>query len=336
MNNQNFMNESMDLKKLFICLRQKLMLVIIITLIGALLSGAIYLFVREIKMPTQYQSFSKFYLQFIYDPSGEVEQFYNGYTWNDLLHGDPILNHVVWAAEELKDTMPAGLLFDGEALKEQLRDNVFKGEVLSDRRLLTVTFTTDNPEKTAIIQKIMEIGLINYAAGQHEIISMELIRSSKPALMVWDNNLCRAIIGGAVLFLLLALFALWFYYLLDNSLYTISDAEQRYPYPVAGILLKGEKATSETLYFAETKENLAYFLKDKPNPAYLSVNELPYPKGEELRGTDGVILSVPFGKRNGKETDRCVSFLKNQNVEIIALLIIEADKKFLAKYYEMN
>jgi len=327
------MNEGMDLKRLFICLKQKLVHIIIITLAGALLCGAVYILVRETRMPTKYQSFSKFYLQFIYDPSGEVEQFYNGFTWNDLLHSDPILHYVIIAAEEIEAAMPAGLLPYGEALKEQLRDNVLKGEVLSDRRLLTVTFTTDNPEKTAIIQKSMETGLLNYAAGQSEIISMELIRSSEPKLMIWDDNLHRAIIGGAVLFLLLALFGWWFYYLLDDSLYTISDAEKRYPFPVAGILLTGEKILDEQLYFSETKDNLAYFLQDKINPIFLSIDTLPYPKGEELRKTDGVILEIPFGKRNGKKTDRCVSFLRSQKVDILGLVITEADEKFLNQYY---
>jgi hypothetical protein len=47
-------------------------------------------------------------------------------------------------------------------------------------------------------------------------------------------------------------------------------------------------------------------------------------------------LEIPFGGRNGKKTDRCVSFLRNQNAEILGLLITEADERFLRWYYGGN
>ena len=323
--NEDFMNENIDLKKLFICLKQKLVLMLVITILGALFCGAIYIVARETTKPT-YQSFSKFYIQFIFDPSGDVIQAYNGYTWNDILHSDPVLDHVVAA-------MPDSSILSSEVLKEQLRDNVFKGEILSDLRLLTVTYTTDNPEWTKDIQQAMEIGLINFADNQREISSMELIRSSDVKRVIWDDNLHRAIIGGAVLFLLVNLFCWWIWYILDDSLYTISDAEKRYPLPVVGILTEGESVTTENFYFSEIKENLAYLLKGKTERLYLTVGKLPYPSGDELRKADAIILLIPFGNRNGKEIDRCFSYLKNQDTEATALLITDANVKFLKDYY---
>jgi hypothetical protein len=288
-----------------------------------------------------YQASSKFYIQFIHDPSGEVVQQYNGYTWNDLLHSDKILDYVFDAVEVNHDSAlyfsdPIKSIYPNVSdriFKEQIRDNLIHGEILSDFRLLTITFTTTDQTKTEIIQKSMETGLLNFAADQDEIASMEIINSIESKLVIWDNHLHRAIIGGAVLFLLLALFAWWFYYILDDSLYTIADAEKRYPYPVVGILLKGETIETPSPYFAETKENLAYLLKDAQNPIYISVEKTPYPDGKKLREGSGVILEVPFGSCNGKKTDRRVSFMKNQDIKILGILIIEADKKFLKQYY---
>ena len=336
LDNKEFMNEGIDLKRLFLCFKQKLLLIIAITLIGALLGGGTYLLVRLISMPVLYQSQSKFYLQYIYDPSGAVEQYYNAFTWNDLLHADPILDEVIAALKTLPD---GKLVLNGapesdEKYKERLRDNMLRAVLLSDRRLLTIFFTTTDPHMTSVVQKAVEIGLINYAAGSHEIISMEIIRSTEPQLFIWDDHTLRAAIGGAVLFLILALFGWWFYFILDDSLFTVKDAENRYPFPAAGILLVGESYETESLYFTETKENLAYILNDKQNPRYLSVEELPYPSGAALRETDGIILEVPFGGRNGKLIDRCVSYLKSQDVPILGLLITDADKKFLSFYYK--
>jgi len=334
MNNKEFMNESMDLKRLFLCLMQKLHLIIIVTIIGAILCGGIYFIVRMVSMPTQYQSQSEFYLQFIYDPSGENEQYYNGFTWNTLLHADPILNHVVTALKSLPDgtKILAGNPETDENYKTRLRENMMQAKLLSDRRILTIFFTSDDKEIINIVKQAVEIGLINYATEAHEIISMELIRSTEPQLYVWDNHLPRAVIGGAVLFFLLAMFGWWFYHILDDSLYTISDAEKRYPYPVLGILLKDESFASETPYFAELSENRAHIIKNKA-VHFLSVEDLPYPAGEVLRQSDGVVLKIPFGRRNGKLVERCISYLKNQDVEILGLYIEDADIKFLLSYY---
>ena len=328
------MNESFDIKRMLICLKQKLHLIILTTIIGAILCGGIYLVVRMISMPIKYQSHSQFYLQFIYDPSGEVEQYYNGFTWNTLLHADPILNHIAAALKTLPDgkKILAGKPDTDENIKERFRDNLMQAALLSDRRILTIFFTSDDKEINNIAQQAVEIGLINYAIGAHEIISMELIRSTEPQLYIWDNHLHRAIIGGAVLFFLLAMFGWWFYHILDDSLYTIADAEKRYPYPVLGILLKDESLTFKTPYFAEFSENMAHIIRKK-KAHFLSVEDIPYPDGDVLRKSDGVILKIPFGRRNGKLVERCISYLKNQDVEILGLYIENADENFLRYYY---
>jgi len=333
-NDSDFMNESMDLKKLFLCLKKDLVRIIIVTIIGAVMCGGIYLVVREIRMGKVYQSYSQFYIEFLKNSEDEINQHFNAYTWNDLLHADPVINQIVIALKEVPENEKIlNMLLVDEDLKVMLRDNTFKGEILSDRRLLKVTYTSDFEAKVSAIQQAMEKGLPIYAAKLREVESIELVRSTEPELIVWDNQLNRAIIGGAVLFLLLALFIWWFSYILDDSLYTLNDAEKRYHYPVAGILLKGEKIDAERLYFDELKENLSYFLRESKNPLYLSVCKTPYPDGAKLRSYDGVILEIPFGHRYGKITDRCVSYLRSQNIKILGLIITEADRKFIGLYY---
>ena len=320
----DFMNEGIDIKRLFLCLWMKIGYILVITLAGALLCGVCYVFARETTKPV-YQSISKFYLQFAHDPNGDVVQYYNGFTWNDLLHSDMILNHVIAAMED------NGI--SGKLTKEELRDNTFKGEILSDLRLLTITFSAENMEKTALIQKSMETGLLEFAVSRQEIISMELIHSTEPKRLVWENNLYRALILGAVLSLLLALIIWWVYYILDDSLYTIHDADKRYPYLIFGILLKGETIETADLYFKETKENFAMILKDEGNPYFLSVEAVPYPDGIDLRKATGVVIQVPFGNRNGKLVERCINYLRNLDIEILGLVITEAEEKFLNLYY---
>lgn len=336
MKKEEFMNETMDLKKMFLCLKKDIIRVLIATLIGAVLCGTIYLSVRHFTRGVFYQSYSQFYINFAGEIEAEANHHYNAFTWNDLLHADPVIEQLISALKTIPgaDEILSDKPLSEQELSELLRDDIFRGDLFSDRRLLTVTFTTHKPEKTVLIQTAMEIGLPIYAVGQREIDTMEVIRTTEPKLLVWDSHLHRAVIGGAVLFLLLALFIWWFKFILDDSLYTLADAEKRYPFPAIGILLKGENTDTEEFYFSETKENLAYILKDEPKPIYLSVQDYPYPDGTTLRNTGGVILLIPFARRNGKKIERCISYLQNQDTKILGLIITEANIDFLKLYYK--
>ncbi|MDR0220628.1 MAG: hypothetical protein LBI54_04380 [Lachnospiraceae bacterium] len=334
MTNQDFMNESVDYKKMFLCFKKALLWVLAAAVAGAFFGAALYLVARA-AMPREYQAQSQFYMRFAYTPEGKVTDYYNAYTWNDLLHTDAILDYVVAAivaeGPEIVETLNGGA--SAGEIKETLRSGLINGKIYSDVRLLTVTFTADSPVKAATVQQGMETGLLNFAADMPEFDSFELYSSIAPQRIVFDNYIWRAVAGMAALFLVLALFAWWFSFILDDSLYTIADAEKRYPFPALGILLAGEDLATEEPYFAETKENLAHFLQDKNNPLYLSVEQLPYPKNAELRTCSGAVLTVPFARRNGKATERYVSYLRNMQVEILGVLITDADERFLKAYY---
>jgi capsular polysaccharide biosynthesis protein len=335
MNKQNFLNESMDYKKMFLCLLKKTPWLLAATIAGAILCGALYLAVRTVSTPTRYSAESKFLLTFVDGPAGVSIHYYNGYTWNDILHSDVVLDQVIAVLEGMNDNKNL-------ADKDVLRDDLFEGRILSDPRLLTISCQTDDREKTAILQQALESGLFAFIEELPAITAIELYTSTQPALVVWDNYLSRAIIGGAVLFLLVSLFVWWFSFILDDSLYTVADAEKRYPFTVLGILLKGETLKTANPYFAEVKENLSYVLNRRggcPHPpnyddiVFLSIEAAPYPDPATLREAAGVVLEVPYGQRNGKKIDRCVSFLQTQDVEILGLLITEADQRVLNPYY---
>ena len=327
MHNEAFMNEKMDYKLLYIRLKKCLLRIILFTLAGALLGGVIYLLVQSAKMGTIYQSFSQFRIQYAYDPSGQAEQFYNAYTWNDLLHADPVMDRMFAAMQGRADYKEIMVPYDDAAIKELLRGETIRAYVPSDRRIVNVEVQAENPEQCALIQESMEQALIDYVATDPALSGAELIRSDAPVLLVWNNNLWRAVIFGAVLALLLALFAWWFYYILDDSLYTIACAEKRYPYPVAGISIKGESHFDTAL-----QKNLSYLSRNHPAANQLSLEDIASKDTQSLR-QNGAILLLPFGRRNGKQIDRVISFLKTQDIPIICLIITAADGKFVREYY---
>ena len=93
--NEEYLNRGMDLKRLALYLQKKIWLVIMLAILGATCGSIFYQVVRSMKMPVEYASVSKLYISFGNDENGDVYQYYNGYTWNDLIDADPILDIVM-------------------------------------------------------------------------------------------------------------------------------------------------------------------------------------------------------------------------------------------------
>lgn len=449
--NKEFMYESIDLKRMALLFRKKLGLIILAAACGAIVGGGIYLLFREAAMETKWQAQSQFHMRFIFDPTDGVEQSYNGYSWNDLLHGDPVVERIVAAIQNSDDERWSERDLLGEdriALCKELVRAALKGEIISDTRLLTVTAAAAEPDMAEMLRNVIEAGLLEYAGEQAEIVSFKLIRSTGPTRVIWDDRMPQAAVGGGVLFLVIALLGWWFVYILDDSLYVLADGEKRYPFPVLGMLVgsdgssgplrSGNKDRPQALgnmggrqpYGEELAENVAHLLDNEHKLAFISVDELLFAHDDEaanklvneatnettnkttneatnettnettneatneatnkatneardkkalksaaaagdgaagtknifdrlmkekvssqswettavrawpaaglgamLRGMDGVILAVPFGRRNGRKLEHWISFLRNQDCKILGIIITEGDRLFWRLYY---
>ena len=93
MRERSYADEGMDVKKYMLCLLGRLPLLLAAAVCGALLGALIYTIVRTVpESEREYQAFAKVYLDFAADETGEVYQAYTGYTWNDLMAADPIMD----------------------------------------------------------------------------------------------------------------------------------------------------------------------------------------------------------------------------------------------------
>lgn len=352
--NESYMQEKMDYKRLLLCFAGKWWVILLTVAAGALIGGISYLAVRAVNMPVQYEAVSKVYVRFIWDPSGQVEQHYNGYTWNDLMVTDPILDRTMESLE-------------GSGIDRQTVIDATSATILSDRRLLTLTFVTDHEETTARIQKATQEGLVAYGTKNDEMTHIEVIRTIPAQLKVWDNRIFSAVMLGAVAFLIIAVFILLIYFVLDDSFYVMMDIKKRYSYPALGMLAKMDAAGMEKQpYGGEISANLAYLLKDKKRVVILypgsdkpiseidswlqntasgtaEISALKFAGigwqedtmtiFERIRQADGVLLALPFGQRLGKQTERVVQLLEQQDCRIAGMFLIEGDTKFWRYYY---
>ncbi|NBJ92764.1 YveK family protein [Parablautia muri] len=370
--NEEYLNRGMDLKRLVLYLQKKIWLVIMLAVLGACCGGIIYQMMRSMKMPVEYQAESKLYISFGHDESGEVYQYYNGYTWNDLLDTDPILDLVM-------------MQLPGYEREQVIAATT--AEILSDIRLLTVTVKGENEKFVREIRTAVESGLREFASNSKELDQIEVIRSGAPERIYWDDRTVAACVTGAVILGVIAFLVVSFNYVFDESVYVQEDIEKKYGVKALGLLTHNQKGLQP--YARELKANIRYLLEERKAFAIIDMANHADTRGLELerllssqetdvfgggqaeddfswnigkredsnqkkseydvmafnenilseeecrkiREIGGVILLLPFGTDTGRKTARILSLLRNQDCKVLGMVIAQADEEFLNRYY---
>ena len=241
--NEDYKDRGLDLRRFTLYFQKKIWIILLLVLVGGLIGAISYRMYRTMKMPVEYESVSKLYITFEQDENGDVYQYYNGYTWNELLDTDPILiaimNHLTgYEEEEVKDATSA--------------------EILSDIRLLTVTVKGDSEKMVREIQAAVEEGLADYADQSEELRKIVTIRSDMPKRVYWSDDTTKALIAGAVFLGLVGFLVYCFMYVLDDAVYVQADVERRYPYKALGIMTHNQKGLQP--FVKELKADLLYVM----------------------------------------------------------------------------
>lgn len=316
MKDSSYVNEGMDIKKYMICLWKRLPFVAAVGIAAALLFGIIYTLSRTVpEEEREYQAFAKVYLDFAADETGEVYQAYNGYTWNDLMAADPIME------------LTLGYLSTDYTRGEV--EAAIRAEILSDIRLLTVTVTTNREERTKAILRAAVQALTEYGKQAKEFIGIGAIQETEVKLVVADSRLLQAV--------LLGLFLGLFFALLGAALRDVFEAR---------ILLSGDlKKVTEVSFLGYAngpgslgenyEKNLAYLREKKGEiTVYEASPDKPFSEEDfrNLRKAE-VVLSVPFGKANAVWVSYVIDQLAAQDCVLAGMAIREADERFLRRYY---
>jgi len=372
--NEEYLNRGMDLKRLVMYFQKKIWMILLLAAIGAAIGGISYQIIRSVRMPVEYATVSKLYIRFGYDETGEVYQYYNGYTWNDLLDTEPIMELVM-------KNLPG-------YEKEEVRAAT-TAEILSDIRLLTVTVSGGNEKFVREIRDAVEDGLMEYAKESEELQQIKVIRSDAPERVYWDNRTTAACITGAVILGLITFFIFAFHYALDDAVYIQEDVEKKYGCKALGIMAESQKGLQP--YTRELKANIHYLLAEHKRFVILDManhagmrqadldrmlnweeagtlggdkrmeNELVWHVREEdedeepvkgeweiiafdesvmseaecqkIREIGGVVILLPFGADASRKTRRILTLLRNQDCNVLGMIIAQADEEFLNRYY---
>ena len=317
MKDGRYADDGMDLKKYMMCLLGRLPLIFGALIGGALLGAVVYAAVRTVpESEREYQAFAKVYLDFAADETGEVYQAYNGYTWNDLMAADPLM-------ELTLQNLPA------DYTREETEAAV-RAEILSDIRLLTITVTSHRAERTDAILGAAVQALETYGGQAKEFLEIHAIQKTEARLVVADSRMAQAVFLGASLGLLLSLLGFSLCYVMDDRIFVAGDIRR-----VTEVSFLGYASGEETLK-RDYETNLAYLREKVGN---IQICEVERGKSfsekelQEMRRADGVVLSLPFGAVHGAFLSYVTEQLRTQDCTLCGVAVRDADGRFLRKYY---
>ena len=316
MTEQEWMREGLDIKRTVLLYRRKLWISFLCALAGAGLAGGFYFLVHVVFAPArEYEAVSKLYLTFGADDDGDAYQYYNGYTWNDLMKTEPILDKIMESLSPDRD-------------REQVKEMI-TADILSDIRLLTITVRSNSLQETDEVIRAAENALIRFGQEMQEFEKIEVVDHGAAALVVVEDETLRALAAGAAVGFLLSLLGLALFCIMDDSVYVPSDFEKRYGYPVLGVTFAGD----EEMGREELAAHVSRVSIGRKRILYAETGERKVRLPVECREEgSGLILRIPYGGGNGKLLERWIRAAEFMDCEILGAVITEADP-FLYRLY---
>lgn len=346
------MEETVNRRSLWLRLRKELWWIPACTVIGVLAAVLIYTGLwLGLTGQRQYRQTSKYYLTFGNDAAGNPQDYYNDYTWNDLLFSVPAISQVI------ESELP-----DGMDMKTARQD--IEAQILSDVRVLTIQVTDKDPQNVQELTNAVQDALVRYGHTAEEFQRIEYLSSGDvEQVVVTDRSRNAGILGGLLGFLISAA-ALWICELLNDGVYCPEDAARRYDLPVLLVLAEDDESdrkrrrnrrktenktagegTLPAFLEEENRREAAELLAKHPEGVRIVSEdpELSEKAEEKLQAQFGisvcgqengaVLAAVPFGRANGTGTDHLLTQRRAKRKETAGLILMDADGAFLKKYY---
>lgn len=336
----DFAKEPMDYKLFWLRFIKKIWIVVAATLLGSAIVGIPYYLVNvTFGEDAKYKIVSEYYLDYAEDSSGQTYDYFNYYTWSEIVNSDQFL-------AMLREELPEDVVLEDNLLREYT-----DATVESDTRYLSTTVLTESEDKTKILATAMENTILRFADSQKELNSAKVITSPEETTITYPDVRCmRAWILGMVLGFFVGLLYVGITLVCDSSVYLPNTLERRYGIKALGCLS-----------FTESKNNICYELKNAKKVVLVgadnkSAEAIDYIEKllekdcevlkikddvlaenfnfEPLRNSDKVILLVEAGKNNGKRLERIIEQIKRQDIKISGGFLYQEDKMLIHHYYK--
>ena len=352
MRDERFWQEGMDGKRFALCLFRRLWLIAVLGLLGAAAGAGLYLlFAVALAGPPQYQVFSQYRIYFDSEKYGQIQDYYNAYTWGEIMKTDEVLDYVA-------EALPEGIT------KEQVRESVSVG-AMNDVKIMPLYITTQDAKLSETIAEAYVYGLDRFGRSIEGLDGMDCWLLEEARQVPRGTKTLNAAALGLFLGAAAGFFGWLIGYCLDDSVYLEADLENRYGIAVLGILTeKGDAA-----FARELEAGLAFRLKGRERVSVLDAARAAGKRedGAEGKGTagrkdgaewekllpvraemedwpfaeeaaermrlNGVLLSIPWGEGGGRMAGRLFRQLEKLDIPVLGAVIYGAKDGFLRAYY---
>ena len=349
----NFMKEPFDLRRFMLLMIRKIGLLFSSIIFGAVIFGVIY-YAKHMWLsgPLLYQSSTFYEIVFDREQVEDIHDYYNDYTWNEVLDSDAIAGRASAICGIEKEKMA------------EMTDI----PTMSDIRFIWLNVESPDPEEAENVQAAIGRALEEFALEKDGFTSITPFDQPATKKLERAEHVKRWCVLGGVCGLVAALLSLLYTNAMDDSMYIEADVQKRFGKLCAGVLGKGNPEDTEE-YFA-LQANLQELTKDKKSVVFAEGYENAFPEnmteeilrkliqregepkktvdvaryhlGKEreyfvkVKNADCVIWMIPFGKMNGSRLDRAWKNLQFWNCHVDTVVLIDVDTKYYRAYYRLS
>ncbi len=329
----------------------KLPLILGLTLLGSLVLGGGY-YAKNVLLrgESMYSAASRYRIEYAVEEEKDVGTVYiNQMSWNTYLRSDMFLESLKEKLTDMSNDIKLG-----EIDVSQLGDSL-EAVVESDLRLLTVVVSTKSPERSVQIAEAVEAVLTGgFAEEIREIETIKVIEAGNSANeVVPDVRVGRAFALSAVLSCFFAVLILLLKETGDDGVWLPSTLWKRYGLRAAGTLESKELRENMGYFFSQSSgavavcgcqedidtskvlEGLKLKCPETVSGEWFAVPEAPFGEGvcHKLREAKGILLVVRAGSHTGRRLERVLEYLEQQDCQVTATLLWDADERLIRRYY---
>lgn len=290
MNKWEFENEALDSKLCLLRFTKHIWIPVLATVIGAVLCMGIYILDTQVFGPEkEYRIEDEYYVEYAKDENGTEYVYFNQMTWSSLADTDYFLDAILAGMEQPVER--------GEL------ENYIDATLLSDTRIVTTSVTAPSAGMAEEIHRLYQQAFLGFSEEYKEIQDISLIKTGNEAeLVVLDDRSVRVAVMGAVLGLVLSVFCLYMYIVMDDSFYIPVMLEKRYKIPS----------------------------KEWDNSMDLPVEET---EGLLNKNNDCYAMWVKSGAHNGTRVEKLMMDCLGEGKKVTNIYLVNPDKGLIKAYY---
>lgn len=345
---EKWMQQGIDSKAVLATYLTRLPALLLLAVAGAVLGSGLHLLMAlaAAREPV-YVSETEYYIAFA-EGRYEARDWYNDFTWNDVISTKPILDRMM----ELL----------GSGYDENQVKNMITADILSDVRFLTITVRGQEPETVKAVKNAIGTALEEYGNFEDAFSAIDKIEDLEIVQEKIQYFGWRAAFLGAAVFVGIGIFVTALWVSMGSVFYTKCDVMKMLGVPVCGLTMavNGTKKSDDIFIKRQQKmldQNLkmlsdmydSLMLMDasdgKEAEAFLqearACNLAGAEKleifdtncaGERIRGT-AIIAVIPFGKPYREKITDEINYAVLQGGEIAAAVLIKVDRNWSKIYY---